>query len=88
MYQALVRDWRNEQVDLRHFAGPISRNLANDIPDDVVNTLLECATQRRGVPALLCSKTLAGHGSPPPLRYPHRLPKQKNNMISTYRYGD
>jgi oligoendopeptidase F len=42
MYQTLVRDWRNEQVDLRHFSNPISaRNLANDIPDAVVDTLLE-----------------------------------------------
>jgi oligoendopeptidase F len=42
IYQTLVRDWRNEQVDLRNFASPISaRNLANDIPDDVVDTLLE-----------------------------------------------
>ncbi|MCL4562351.1 MAG: M3 family oligoendopeptidase [Chloroflexi bacterium] len=42
MYQTLVRDWRNEQVDLRHFPTPISaRNLGNDIPDDVVDTLLE-----------------------------------------------
>ena len=50
MYQALVRDWRNEQVDLRHFAGPISsRNLANDIPDEVVNTLLEVCERNAGV---------------------------------------
>jgi oligoendopeptidase F len=42
IYQTLVRDWSNEQVDLRHFASPIAaRNLANDIPDDVVSTLLE-----------------------------------------------
>jgi oligoendopeptidase F len=42
MYQNLVRDWRNENVDLRGFASPISvRNLSNDIPDDVVDTLLE-----------------------------------------------
>ena len=42
MYQTLVRDWHNEQVDLRHFADPISaRNLDNDIPDEVVTTLLE-----------------------------------------------
>ena len=34
MYQTLVRDWRNEQVDLRRFSNPISaRNLMNDIPD-------------------------------------------------------
>ncbi len=42
MYQTLVRDWRNEQIDLRHFASPMAvRNLDNDIPDDVVDTLLE-----------------------------------------------
>jgi len=42
IYQTLVRDWRNEQVDLRHFSAPISaRNLHNDIPDEVVDTLLE-----------------------------------------------
>ncbi len=42
IYQNLVRDWRNEKVDLRHFATPIAaRNLANTIPDDVVETLLE-----------------------------------------------
>jgi oligoendopeptidase F len=44
IYQTLVRDWRNEQVDLRHFAAPISaRNLSNDIPDEVVDTLLDVA---------------------------------------------
>ncbi len=42
IYQTLVRDWANEQLSLRHFASPIAaRNLANDIPDQVVNTLLE-----------------------------------------------
>jgi oligoendopeptidase F len=42
MYQTLVRDWRNEQVDLRHFNNPIAaRNLLNDIPDEVVDTLLD-----------------------------------------------
>jgi oligoendopeptidase F len=41
MYQTLARDWHNENLDLRHFASPLSvRNLANDIPDDVVETLL------------------------------------------------
>lgn len=50
MYQTLARDWRNEQVDLRHFASPIAvRNLSNDIPDDVVDTLLEVAQANTGV---------------------------------------
>lgn len=41
MYQALVRDWHNENLDLRHYSSPLAaRNLANDIPDDVVDTLL------------------------------------------------
>ncbi len=41
MYQTLVRDWHNENLDLRHYANPIAvRNLSNDIPDDVVDTLL------------------------------------------------
>lgn len=44
MYQTLVRDWYNEQVELRHFASPIAaRNLQNDIPDEVVDTLLAVA---------------------------------------------
>ncbi len=42
IYQILVRDWRNENLDLRGFETPIStRNLVNDIPDEVVETLLE-----------------------------------------------
>ncbi len=42
MYQTLARDWGNEQIKLRGYATPISaRNLANDIPDEVVDTLLE-----------------------------------------------
>lgn len=42
IYQTLVNDWRNENIQLRGFASPISvRNLINDIPDEVVDTLLE-----------------------------------------------
>ena len=41
MYQTLVRDWHNENLDMRHFSSPLAvRNLSNDIPDDVVDTLL------------------------------------------------
>lgn len=50
IYQTLVRDWRNEQVDLRHFHSPIaSRNLSNDIPDAVVDTLLEVSEHNASV---------------------------------------
>jgi len=42
MYQTIVRDWRNEEVTLRHHKSPISaRNLANDLPDEVIDLLLE-----------------------------------------------
>lgn len=42
IYQFIVRDWRSEGVDLRGYGSPIAiRNLANDVPDDVVATLLE-----------------------------------------------
>ncbi len=42
MYQTLIRDWRAENMDLRDYASPISaRNLVNDLPDEVVDTLLE-----------------------------------------------
>ncbi len=46
IYQTVTRDWANEQVDLRKFAAPISaRNLINDIPDAVVETLLDVCQQ-------------------------------------------
>jgi oligoendopeptidase F len=50
MYQALARDWHNENVELRDFESPIAvRNLANDIPDEVVTTLLEVAEENSRV---------------------------------------
>lgn len=50
IYQTLVRDWRNEKVNLRGFAQPISaRNLANDIPDEVVETLLEVCQRNSSI---------------------------------------
>jgi oligoendopeptidase F len=42
MYQTLIRDWRAENIELRKYASPISaRNLVNDLPDEVVSTLME-----------------------------------------------
>jgi len=50
MYQALARDWRNENLILRGYASPIAvRNLANDIPDDVVETLLEVCRRNTSI---------------------------------------
>jgi oligoendopeptidase F len=42
LYIHRARDWRNEQMNLRRFSSPIAvRNLENDIPDPVVDTLLQ-----------------------------------------------
>ena len=42
IYQTRVRDWRNELINLRGYKTPISaRNLHNDIPDAVIDTLLD-----------------------------------------------
>lgn len=41
IYANRVRDWHNEQVELRGFSSPIAvRNLSNDVPDEAVETLL------------------------------------------------
>ncbi len=50
MYQALVRDWYNENIGLRRFSSPIAaRNLSNDIPDEAVETLLKVAQKNVGI---------------------------------------
>ena len=50
MYQTLARDWRSEQVNLRKFKTPIAaRNLFNDIPDDVVATMLQVCQENTGI---------------------------------------
>ena len=45
IYSHRVRDWQSEEVALRRYPSAIAaRNLANDIPDDVVEVLLDvCA---------------------------------------------
>ena len=44
MYQTRLRDWHNENVNLRKFGSPIAaRNLNNDIPDEAVDALLGVA---------------------------------------------
>jgi oligoendopeptidase F len=42
MYQTRARDWHNENISLRKFSSPMSvRNLANDVPDEAVDALME-----------------------------------------------
>jgi len=49
IYQHVVRDWASENLHLRSFDAPIAvRNLRNDIPRAVVDTLLEVC--RRNAP--------------------------------------
>ncbi len=46
IYVHRVRDWYNEHVRLRGFSSPIAvRNLANDIPDEAVQVLLDVSRQ-------------------------------------------
>lgn len=50
IYQALVRDWRSENVDLRGYDSPIAvRNRANDVPDAVVETMLSVVRKNAGI---------------------------------------
>jgi len=50
MYQTRVRDWRNELINLRGYKTPLSaRNLHNDIPDAVIDTLLAVCQKNAGV---------------------------------------
>ena len=50
IYNHVVRDWQSENMTLRQFDSPISvRNLANDIPTPVVDTLLSVCRRNVGV---------------------------------------
>ena len=50
MYQTRVRDWRNELINLRGYQTPISaRNLHNDIPDAIIDTLLDVCQKNASV---------------------------------------
>jgi oligoendopeptidase F len=50
IYMSRVRDWKSENMGLRGFGSPIAvRNLSNDLPDGVVDTLLEVCEEEAGV---------------------------------------
>ncbi len=50
IYSHRVRDWHTEGMELRGYASPISaRNLANDLPDQVVDTLLAVCRRNAGI---------------------------------------
>jgi len=50
MYQTRARDWYNENIGLRKFSSPIAvRNLANDVPDEAVDALLDVTRRNVGI---------------------------------------
>jgi len=50
IYVHRVRDWHTEAVELRGYASPITaRNLGNDLPDEVVDTLLSICRENAGL---------------------------------------
>ena len=50
IYSHRVRDWYTEGVELRGYASPISpRNLDNDLPDEIVETLLSTCRKNVGI---------------------------------------
>lgn len=50
MYIHRVRDWHTEGIELRRFTSPISaRNVENDLPDEVVETLLNVCRKNANV---------------------------------------
>lgn len=50
IYNNRVRDWHNEQVQMRGYASPLAvRNVANDVPDAAVEALLTVAQRNAPV---------------------------------------
>lgn len=50
IYNHRARDWHSEAMDVRGYRQPISvRNLDNDLPDKVVDTLLDVCRQNAGL---------------------------------------
>ena len=50
IYQYRARDWASENVRLREYSSPIAvRNLSNDLPDDLVDMMLEICQENASV---------------------------------------
>jgi oligoendopeptidase F len=50
IYMHRVRDWYSENVKVRGFASPINvRNVANDVPDKAVSTLIDVVRENNGL---------------------------------------
>ncbi|MEW5867948.1 MAG: M3 family oligoendopeptidase [Chloroflexota bacterium] len=87
IYQTLVRDWHNEQIDLRHFSSPIAaRNLINDIPDAVIDTLLDVSQRNAAVFQRYFRLKARWLGMPRLRRYDVYAPVAKSDK--TYAFDD
>jgi len=87
VYAARVRDWYEENVRLRHFASPISvRNLANDIPDPVTETLLRVIRKNAPLFQRYFRFKAAALGLPQLRRYDIYAPL--NDADKTYTFDD
>ncbi len=85
IYAALVRDWRIENVDLRKHKTPIAvRNLANDLPDKVVETLLRVIRKNRGLFQRYFKLKAAWLGVPKLRRYDLYAPLSKSDKEVPY----
>ncbi|MEP6896259.1 MAG: M3 family oligoendopeptidase [Chloroflexota bacterium] len=50
IYQARVRDWYNENINLRKFSSAMSvRNLLNDVPDEAVDALMQTTKKNSNI---------------------------------------
>ncbi|MBI2547322.1 MAG: M3 family oligoendopeptidase [Candidatus Aenigmarchaeota archaeon] len=50
IYRTIVRDWRNEHINLRHHKSPIAvMNVVNDIPDEAIDALLSVCRENTSV---------------------------------------
>lgn len=50
IYAYRAQDWRSEQLDLRHYKSPLAaRNLANDVPDEATEALLDVCREKAGI---------------------------------------
>jgi oligoendopeptidase F len=87
IYQYIARDWRSESLELRGYSTPIAvRNLANDIPNEVVETLLEVARENAPVFHRFFELKARWLGMERIRRYDLYAPLAKTEK--TYEYGD
>ncbi len=50
MYATLVKDWKSENLGLRHYPSPLAvRNLSNDVPEEAVTALLSVCAKKAEV---------------------------------------